>query len=106
MLAPRELTAELDDVVPAQVRRRVAHRDRPHRAAAREPGRSSEIQRETLDRDLGQRDRKVDADTDAEVRRIDDHVRIEADVQAVEAEPRFVYELRAEDVRLVDRQDL
>src|SRR5205807_3703098 len=98
MLAPPNLPTELDDVIPAQVRRRVSPGNRRDRAAVWKPGRSAEVQVEALDRDLRQRDREVDTDADAEIRRVDHSVGIEGDVQPVEAQPRLVHERLAEDV--------
>src|SRR2546427_3647461 len=106
MLAPPNLTTELDDVMPAQVRRRVSASNRRDRTAVWEPGWSAEVQVEALDRDLGQREQEVDAVADAKIRRVDLQVRIEGDVQPVEAKPRLVHERLAEDVRFVDRHDL
>ena len=105
MTAPAVLAAELDDVIAAQVGRRVA-RAKVTTVRPSGNGRAAEVQAEALNRDLRQRDRAVDADVDAEVRRVDDHVRIEVDADAVVADARFVDQRLAEDVRLVDRQDL
>ena len=68
--------------------------------------RSAEVESEPGHGDLRQADRAGDAVVDAEIGGVDLEVRLEGDVDAVEAEPRLVHQIRAEDVGLVQGHDL
>ena len=107
VLDAAELAAELDDVVAAQVRRGVSRRECRHDPAARETRRSAEVQSRPRNRDLWQRDRHAGlSNVDPHSGGVDQRQRIETDVDPVEADPNFVHQSRAEDVRLVDGHHL
>ncbi len=107
VLHPTELAAELDDLVPVQIRRRIADRPRRYFAGAWEPCRASDVQAGARDGDLRKRNRVLAlADVDADSPGVDLGGRIEADADAVVARAHFIHQRLVEDVRFVHRQDL
>src|SRR5262245_55670976 len=71
-----------------------------------EVGRAAEIERETVDDDLWESDGVSDPVVDSQIRRIDLNIRPEIDADPIESETRFIDQIRVEDVRLIEGEDL
>src|SRR6185295_14023871 len=101
-----ELAAELQRVPAVQVTECIGYYKSCVAASLRETGGTAEVQPDAADADLRNADGLVEAVVDSQVGRVELLIRREDDVDAVKAEARFIDRAGAEDMRLVQGEDL